>query len=775
MFLSISCVSAILCRTHFSSYAMGQRTRVQYLSGPDKDRTVDLESFAALLCRPLISVLTTTLLLATTPTSAATQEELSVLAGQMRFTDARNALYSHLSDEAFALLDQREAMLVGLNGRSDWEERRAHVRQTLSDIAGGFPGRSPLNARVTGVLERDGFHVEKLLYESMPGFFVTAAVFVPVGIDARRPAIVYASGHSADGFRAVPYQTAILNLVKKGFIVLAFDPVGQGERRQYDDPETGTSRVGGPTREHSYPGAQILITGDSPGLYFIWDGIRAIDYLHSRPDVDTDRIGATGRSGGGTQSSYLAAFDDRVQAVAPENYLTSFRRLLESIGLQDAEQNFFHGIARGIDHADLIVAHAPKPYLVIATTRDMFSIQGVRETAREARSAYAAMGQADNLRVVEDDAPHASTRRNREAMYAFFQEALNLPGETREVEVQVFEPTELYASETGQVAAMPNTEDLFTLNRRRAAEMVERLAERRQEGFSADAVVSVARDLSGYEAPSRGGKAVFHGRLRRDGYVIEKYFVPGEGDYVLPMLVLIPDGDGPHPAVIYLQPEGKASDAAPGGAMESLVVQGYVVLAPDLLGFGELGNSDFRGDAYDYGVGVGAYNIWWTANQVGRSLVGINAGDVIRTLQFLRSRSDVNQDRLSAIGIGELGPVLLHATAFDTSISDVVLVQSPITYESFVLNRYYRPELVHAVVPGALREYDLPDLAAALAPRGLLLLNATDQWGESVPVEETRNTYQQILPTGGRFDVLHTRLAESWIEAVADWLDRGRW
>jgi cephalosporin-C deacetylase-like acetyl esterase len=722
----------------------------------------------------LISVLTTTLLLATTPTSAVTQEDLSVLAGQMRFTHARNALYSHVSDLAFTLLDQREAVLVGLKGRSDWEARRKYVRQTLRELAGRFPERSPLNAQVTGVLEGDGFRVEKLLYESMPGFFVTAAVFVPVGIDARRPAIVYASGHSADGFRAVPYQTAILNLVEKGFIVLAFDPVGQGERRQYDDPETGASRVGGPTREHSYPGAQIFITGDSPGLYFIWDGIRAIDYLHTRPDVDTERIGATGRSGGGTQSSYFAAFDDRVRAVAPENYLTSFRRLLESIGLQDAEQNFFHGLARGIDHADLIVAHAPKPYLVLATTRDMFSIQGVRETVREARSAYVAMGQADNLRLVEDDAPHASTRRNREAMYAFFQEALDLPGETREVEVQVFEPTELYASETGQVVTMPNTEDLFTLNRRRAAEMVERLAGRRQSEFSADAVVSAARDLSGYEAPAHGGKAVFRGRLRRDRYVIEKHFVPGEGDYVLPMLAFIPNGDGPHPAVIYLQPEGKASDAALGGTMESLVGQGYVVLAPDLLGFGELGDSDFRGDAYDYGVGVGAYNIWWTANQVGRSLVGINAGDVIRTAEFLRSRSDVNQDRLSAIGIGELGPVLLHAAAFDRSISDVVLVQSPITYESFVLNRYYRPELVHSVVPGALREYDLPDLAAALAPRGLLLVNAIDQWREPVSVEETRNTYQQTLPTGGRFDVLRTRSSESWIEAVADWLDGGR-
>jgi hypothetical protein len=193
-----------------------------------------------------------------------------------------------------------------------------------------------------------------------------------------------------------------------------------------------------------------------------------------------------------------------------------------------------------------------------------------------------------------------------------------------------------------------------------------------------------------------------------------------------------------------------------------------VVLAPDLLGFGELGNGDFHGDAYDFGVGVGAYNIWWTANQVGRSLVGICSGDIIRVLRVLQSRDNVDNLRVAAIGIGGLGPALLHAAAFDRSISDLVLVESPVDYAGFVLNRYYRPELVHAVVPGALRDYDLPDLAATLTPRGLLVLDPIDQWGTHVSVEGIRMTYDGA-------EVQRTPSGESWVDAVADWLGERRW
>ncbi len=214
----------------------------------------------------------------------------------------------------------------------------------------------------------------------------------------------------------------------KGFIVLAIDPIGQGERLQYFDPVKGESTIGSSTLEHSYPSVQVFLIGKSVARYFIWDGIRGIDYLLSRKEVDPKRIGVHGLSGGGTQTAYISALDDRVVASAPAGYITSYRRLLESIGVQDGEQNFYHELSRGIDHADFIEVRMPKPTLIMATTRDFFSIQGSRETYAELKHAYTIFGKPDNVEITEDENGHGYTKKNREAMYAFFQKHLQLPG-----------------------------------------------------------------------------------------------------------------------------------------------------------------------------------------------------------------------------------------------------------------------------------------------------------------------------------------------------------
>ena len=166
---------------------------------------------------------------------------------------------------------------------------------------------------------------------------------------------------------------------------------------EYFDTASGKSTIGGPTMEHSYPGAQAFITGSSQAMYMIWDGIRAVDYLVSRREVDPARIGITGRSGGGTQAAYIAAMDDRIYAAAPENYLTNFTRLLQTIGPQDAEQNLPGFISRGLDHPDFLIVRAPKPAMMITTTSDMFSIQGAIETENEVAGIYRAYDSGNNF------------------------------------------------------------------------------------------------------------------------------------------------------------------------------------------------------------------------------------------------------------------------------------------------------------------------------------------------------------------------------------------
>lgn len=252
-----------------------------------------------------------------TPVLFAQSEDLTVLGGWIQWSDAASLLQHRLNVSAFELLEKRAKLTEGLKTADDWRKRISEARAALDAVIGPFPERTPLNPRILGTVRKDGYTIEKIVFESMPGFYVTNCLFIPSHRSAKAPAILYLSGHTAEAFRNPRYQQLVLNFVSKGFIVLAMDPVGQGERLQYYDPGTRKSLAGGSTAEHSYFGKQCFLTGASAARYFTWDGIRAIDYLVSRPEVDPERIGVTGLSGGGTQTSYIAAMDNRVAAAAP--------------------------------------------------------------------------------------------------------------------------------------------------------------------------------------------------------------------------------------------------------------------------------------------------------------------------------------------------------------------------------------------------------------------------------------------------------------------------
>src|SRR5690606_23956573 len=314
--------------------------------------------------------------------------------------------------------------------------------------------------------------VEKIIFESHPGFYVAAAMFIPQHRQEPAPAIIYTSGHHQLGFRNETYQHVILNLVSKGFIVLAYDPLGQGERLQYPDARTGTSTIGSPTKEHSYAGVQTLLWGSSLSDYFIWDGIRAVDYLYTRPEVDKARIGITGRSGGGTQTALIAASDERIYAAGPEAFITNYKRMFQSIGAQDAEQNIYNGIVKGIDHPDFLHVRMPKPNLIITTINDYFSIQGARETFAEVKRSYATLGKSENIQMVEDMGKHESTISNRMAMYAFFQQHLSLPGDSSDMEMELFEAEDLWATPTGQIASSFGGKTIYSLHQEYISEKI---------------------------------------------------------------------------------------------------------------------------------------------------------------------------------------------------------------------------------------------------------------------------------------------------------------
>lgn len=661
--------------------------------------------------------------------NAFSQDDLNVIRGKwLVYNSAPDFLYNHLAQQASDLLKKRADEVSSIATKEKWIERQAFIRKTLDDIIGPFPEKTPLNARILRVIDKKDYTIEHIVFESQPGFYVTSSLFVPSGIrkGVRAPAIIYCSGHSEDGYRSTVYMHAILNLVSKGFVVFAFDPVGQGERLEYFDPQTGKSKAGGPTNEHSYPGAQAFISGSSQAYYMIWDGIRAIDYLISRKEVDPLRIGITGRSGGGTQSAYIAAYDDRIFAAAPENYITNFTRLLQTIGPQDAEQNLFNLISRGLDHPDFLIVRAPRPTLLITTSSDMFSIHGAIETEKEVSEIYRVFEKSENFKRTEDDAGHASTKKNREAMYAFFSKHLANPCDPSDEEIQLPSAEEMKVTPTGQISTSFHSRTVFLLNREIFEKQETILRKQRETTYEfRKTVIDSAKRLSGYIGPVAVEDPVLTGRITRDGYTIEKYFIRGEGNYVIPFLLFKPDNEGKR-YMIYLHPSGKSKEALQGGEIEKYVKTGYTVIAPDLPGTGELRNDYFRGDAYFDGV---SHNIWYASMLIGRSITGIQAGDVARLILLLKSR---NRDAvIDGFARGAMAPVLLHTAAFTKSFSSVILIDPYCSYSSMVMNQFYNHSYIQSAVPGSIKSYDLPDLAASLVPSRLIIAGMRDGSGKT--------------------------------------------
>ncbi|MDA0196365.1 MAG: acetylxylan esterase [Bacteroidetes bacterium] len=648
------------------------------------------------------------------------------------YSDAQNSMYKTSCALAFEQIDRRELAISQLITKKDYLARQETVKEKLLRIIGPMPEKTPLNPRITGVITKDDYRVEKVIFESLPNYYVTAALFLPKKLKGKAPAIIYASGHTENGFRSETYQHIIINLVMKGFIVLAFDPVGQGERLQYFVEDEGKSPFG-PTTEYSYPGAQCYISGYSPAKYFIWDGIRCVDYLLTRKEVDPKRIGMTGRSGGGTQTAYTAAVDDRILAAAPEAFITSMEYIFKTIGPQDAEQNLFHMIDEGIDHADLLEIRAPRPCLMVTTTRDFFSIQGARETYKEVEHFYEALGSKELINMVEDDDVHSSTRKNREAMYAFFQKYLENPGSSEDVEVSILDEKELWVTETGQLATSLKGETLYSLNKRVVEKQIENLETLRSDSERYLAgIADSAKQWSGFEYPGSYGSSVFSGRFVEKEQIIEKYLVPGSSNYMLPVVLLLPTQKRKNEIILILDEQGLEHAAKNDSLIRSILQKGYSVLLFDVPGIGSLGPGYMRGDSQ---IDNTSFNQWFAGIITNKSLVGMRVEDIFRILSFVKT--DLEEvEVISALAFGATGSELLHAAVFDETIQKVGIIGSFLSFADIALSEKYSPRFIPSTVAGALTEYDLPDLIAGLCPRKVFIIDPVTGHGLSASERE---------------------------------------
>ena len=335
-------------------------------------------------------------------------------------------LHQQLLDRAAVFEKERRARFAAVQTPDELGGLQASLRETFLRLIGGLPARhgSPAVKKM-GRIEADDYYVEKLVYESMPGYFVPSLLYVPKKLDQPAPGILSPCGHAVEAKAFEEHQILHVNLAKRGFIVLTFDPVGQGERSQFWDAQAGKSKFGLGCHEHAVLGNALELLGTSLARYRIWDGMRGLDYLSSLPEVDPARIGCVGNSGGGTLSAYITALDPRVTAAALCCYITTLPRRMgnriQKDPSSDPEQDIFGFVSEGIDHAGLLALCAPRPTLIGAATLDFFPIEGTRESFAESVKLYSVTNSVDRVSMVEAPFPHGLSLPIREAVYAWFE------------------------------------------------------------------------------------------------------------------------------------------------------------------------------------------------------------------------------------------------------------------------------------------------------------------------------------------------------------------
>jgi dienelactone hydrolase len=601
------------------------------------------------------------------------------------------------------------------------------LRSTLLAALGEFPEKTPLNAKVTGRLPGDGYRIEKVIFESRPGLFVTGLLYLP-DTKPPYPAALVPCGHSRNGKAYEAYQRAPILLARNGIAAFCFDPIGQGERSQVLD-ESGRPMQGA-TIEHTLIGIGSILLGRNIAADLVWDGIRAIDYLQSRPDIDGSRIGCTGTSGGGTQTSYLMAIEPRVTCAVPCCYLTSFGRLIDTIGPQDAEQNLHGQIARGLDHADYAILFAPRPVLLGTATRDFFDIEGSWDSFRQAKRIYTRLGFPERVEIVEADLPHNFATELRVPMVRWMRRWLcNEYEPVNEADAAVRSDAELNCTPKGQVIWLEGARSAYEVN----ADLEARLEKARREFWQKTPrkqALQNVRNIVGVRPLAELPAPAFEklDSQRRDGCTVTRVLLRPEPDIVLPGLLFDPDavaGD----ACLYLDGDGAEAAASPGGPVDSLARRGNVILAVDLPGSGQTRGKAEGGKWGEY-FGANA-NEFFLGYLLGRSYLAIRIEAVLACGRFLANHAQGRfAGRVRLVGIGEAGPAALHAAALEPDLfASLRLQRSLARWSDVVRVPISRNQLINAV-HGALRIYDLPDLVGTLPPDKTQVLEPVDPAGE---------------------------------------------
>ena len=634
---------------------------------------------------------------------------------------AKSPLLQWMDHIAQQELSERKALVDQIHSVADADRRRRTVRKTLVELLGGLPDyKGPLNARVTGRLENDRYTIEKVIYESLPGLYVTASLYRP-NQPGRYPGVLLQAGHTQEG--KPEDQRIAANLALKGFVALAFDPIGQGEREQTYSRQLRGPLAGWSVPEHIQLGAQALLIGESSARYFIWDAMRSLDYLASRPDVDPTRMGAAGCSGGGALTTFLGALDPRIKAVAAACYPNSYRVLFSGPD-PDPDMSFPRFLASGLDTADFVELSAPTPWLIEATEGDYFTPAGARLVYEEAQEWYALYGARHRIAFFVGPGPHGVPLESREAIYEWMILWLkNGQGDSHEQRVKLYTNSELQVTASGNVENESGSRKVYQLvsddfqAKKEQQTTPDLLTELRRLKIPTDGSAPKVQSLNEQKEPTGGEHIQFE----------------SEPGVQIDATLYIPSSTGRKPAVLLVRDNTRlmTSTAVLAAWMAR---QGRVVL--------EMEPRDSP-IADDHGPYVGNWLANSRANQIGLDLPALRAHDILRGIDLLAARPDVDGSSVRAFARGVRGIWLLMAAAADPRIGKIWLDRTPYSLR-LALENSMSTNLFDAVIPGFALHWDLDDLVKAMGARPVLWTDPTN-WMRRVVALGPAFRYRYVL------------------------------
>jgi dienelactone hydrolase len=627
-----------------------------------------------------------------------------------------------------------------LDTREDAEAYVKDVRAKIQRSFGPWPEKTTLHAKITGVVAREDYKIENIIFESRPGFLVTANLYIPKGKKFPLPGVVGTCGHSANGKMQEYYQAFSQSLARMGYVVLIYDPISQGERLQYPD-EKLKSKIGVGVREHLYAGNQQFLVGEFIGSWRAWDGMRALDYLLTRKEVDPKQIGVTGNSGGGTMTTWLCGVESRWTMGAPSCFVTTFRRNLENELPADTEQCPPRAIALGLDHSDFLAAMAPKPVIVLAKEKDYFDARGAEEAQQRLKHLYSLLGAEEKIDLYMGPTYHGYSQENREAMYRWFNRFTKISDAQAEPKLTIEKDETLWCVSEGQVCRL-ESKPIYEFTKEKS----QALAKKRPKSLDAEKLkkrITQVLKLSKRKGQREKQPAPEYRilRERRNRRYPKRYaatYVVETEPGIQAIVYLLSNErlmsrppKGSKRAILYISHRSSDAElreepllaelmkAEPDTPFYTCDVRGIGESQPNTCGE----NSFLQPYGCDYFYAIHSI-------MLDKPYVGQKTYDVIRVLDWLKANGH-EEIHLVAKGWGTI-PATFAAVLSDP-VKQVTLKNALMSYTDIAESETYAWPL-SCLVPDILKSFDLPDCYRVLKDKKL---NQIELWDQNIQVVES--------------------------------------